>query len=392
VDLKTNFTHHFPGLIELGNGSLAKLGEIIKEQGGKKALVVTDPGVLAAGLVGKVTDVLEAAGIEAVVFSEVQPNPTEDNVRAALAVYGGEGCDWLIGVGGGSPIDVAKAVRVVSSHPGNLEDYYAAYGGIERITPNMPPIAAVPTTSGTGSEVSPASLITNTAKKTKLAFFSFLLYPTLAVIDPQMTLTCPPALTAASGMDALVHNIEAFIAIGNDPLGEATAAWGIKYIAEGLPQAVANGSNLEARTGMAYGSYLGGLAPDFNLLGIAHGLSHQISAVFDTPHGVGNAILIPHAMRFNLVSPTAKAKMRWIAAFMGENVAALDDDAAAEAAIGAVERLSREIEIPSGLGQVGVERDQFKLLAEMAMKNVCTHTNPCPADPAKLVTVLEAAY
>ncbi|MBW2619447.1 MAG: iron-containing alcohol dehydrogenase, partial [Deltaproteobacteria bacterium] len=333
-----------------------------------------------------------AAGIEAIVFSEVKANPTEDNVRQALSVYKDQGCDWLIGLGGGSSIDVAKAVRVMCSHSGQIEDYYAANGGIERITPQMPPLAAIPTTSGTGSEVSPASLLTNTEKKTKLAFFSFFLYPTLAVIDPEMTLACPPALTAASGMDALVHNIEALTAIGDDPLGEATAAWGIKYIAESLRQAVADGSDIEARTRMAYGSYLGGLAPDFNLLGIAHGLSHQISAVFDTPHGVGNAIMIPHVMRFNLASPTAKAKMRWVAAFMGRDVSGLNDGQAAEAAIEAVERLSQKIGIPKGIGQVGVDRDQFELLAEMAMKDVCTHTNPVKVDPAQLVKVLEAAY
>ena len=290
-------------------------------------------------------------------------------------------------------MDVAKAVRVLCSHEGELRDFYAAYGGIERITPNMPPIAGVPTTAGTGSEVSPAALLTNEEEHTKLAFFSFLLYPTVAIIDPELTYTCPPALTAASGMDALVHNIEAFVGRANDPLGEATAAWGIRYLAESLADAVADGSNKEARTKVAYGSYLGGLAPDFNnLLGIAHSLSHQLSAIYDVPHGVGNAVMIPHAMRFNMASPIAKAKMRWIATFMGENVEGLDEDAAAEAAVAAVEKLSRKINIPKGLSELGVSKEKFQLLAEMAMNDVCTLTNPCDADPEKLVGVLEAAY
>jgi alcohol dehydrogenase class IV len=392
MDLMAQFSHHFPGRIELGNGTVARVGEILKDSGAKRALVVTDLGVTQAGMAERVKEVLEAAGISYAVYSDVQSNPTEDNVEAALARYRENKCNCLVGLGGGSPIDVAKAVRVMASHPGKLEEFYAAYGGIERITPNMPYIAAIPTTSGTGSEVSPASLITNVRKKTKLAFFSFHLYPNLAIVDPQMTLTCPPALTAATGMDALVHNIEAFVAKGNDPLGEATAAWGIKYIAESLRQAVSDGSNLEARTKMAYGSYLGGLAPDFNLLGIAHSLSHQISAIYDTPHGVGNAVMIPHAMRFNMANPIAKAKMGWIATFMGKSVSSLSENAAAEAAIEAVVELSRDIGIPKGLADLGVERSEFQLLAEMAMKDVCTTTNPCEVDPEKLVMVLEAAH
>lgn len=392
MDLEAQFSHYFPGRIELGNGTVAKVGEILKDSGAKKALVVTDVGVIEAGLAGRVKEVLDAAGISYVVYSDVQSNPTEENVEGALATYRENKCNCLVGLGGGSPIDVAKAVRVLASHSGKLEEFYAAYGGIERITPHMPYIAAIPTTSGTGSEVSPASLVTNVHKKTKLAFFSFHLYPNLAIVDPQMTLTCPPGLTAATGMDALVHNIEAFVAKGNDPLGEATAAWGIKYIAESLRQAVSDGSNLEARTKMAYGSYLGGLAPDFNLLGIAHSLSHQISAVYDTPHGVGNAVMIPHAMRFNLANPVAKSKMRWIATFMGEEVSGLSEDDAAETAIDAVLRLSYDIEIPKGLAELGVERKNFRLLSEMAMKDVCTTTNPCEVSPEKLAEVLEAAY
>ncbi|MBW2122932.1 MAG: iron-containing alcohol dehydrogenase, partial [Deltaproteobacteria bacterium] len=262
MDLRAQFSHHFPGRIELGNGTVSKVGEILKDAGVRRALLVTDPGVIEAGLAGKVRGALDGAGIEYAVYSDVRSNPTEENVQGALAAYRDNKCDCLVGLGGGSSIDVAKAVRVMASHPGRLEDYYAAYGGIERITPDMPYIAAIPTTSGTGSEVSPASLITNVHKKTKLALFSFYLYPNLAIIDPEMTLTCPPALTAATGMDALVHNIEAFVAKGNDPLGEATAAWGIRYVGESLRQAVSDGSNLEARTKMAYGSYLGGLAPD----------------------------------------------------------------------------------------------------------------------------------
>lgn len=392
MDLASQFTHHFPGRIELGNGTVSKVGGILKEAGAKKALVVTDPGVIEAGLVNKVEKSLDGAGIPFVIHSDVQSNPTEENVEAALVTYRENDCDCLVGLGGGSPIDVAKAVRVMASHDGKLEDFYAAYGGIERITPNMPYIAAIPTTSGTGTEVSPASLITNVHKRTKLAFFSFYLYPNLAVVDPEMTLTCPPNLTASTGMDALVHNIEAFVAKGNDPLGEATAAWGIKYIAESLRQAVSDGTNLEARTKMAYGSYLGGLAPDFNLLGIAHSLSHQISAIYDTAHGVGNAVMIPHVMRFNMANPTARAKMRWIATFMGEDVSGLGEVEAAEAAIEAVEKLSRDIGIPRGLGELGVDRNKFQLLAEMAMKDVCTTTNPCEVTPENLVEVLEAAY
>jgi alcohol dehydrogenase len=392
MDLTPQFTHIFPGRIELGNGTVSKVGELLGESGARKALLVTDSGISRTGMTERVGETLDSAGISFTIYADVQSNPTEENVESALAQYRKNNCDCLVGLGGGSSIDVAKAVRVMASHQGKLEDFYAANGGIERITPDMPYIAAIPTTSGTGSEVSPASLITNVHKKTKLALFSFNLYPNLAVVDPQMTLTCPPSLTASTGMDALVHNIEALIARGHDPLGEATAVWGIKYIAESLRQAVSDGSNLEARTKMAYGSYLGGLAPDFNLLGIAHSLSHQISALYGTPHGVGNAVMIPHAMRFNRADPLANAQMRWIAICMGESTTGLSEDAAAEAAIDAVVKLSRDIDIPRGLSDLGVKKSDFPLLAQMAMKDVCTATNPCDVDPEDLVKVLEEAY
>jgi len=393
MDITSQFTHFFPGRVELGNGTVSKLGSILKESGVKNPLLVTDPGVIKAGLADKVKGVLKESGIDYTIYSDVQPNPTQENVQSALNVYQKNKSDSLVGLGGGSPIDVAKAVRVMCSHPGKIEDYYAINGGTERITAKMPFMTAIPTTSGTGTEVSPASLITNVHKKTKLAFFSYNLYPSLAIVDPGMTLTCPPALTASTGMDALVHNIEAFVGKANDPMGEAFAGWGIKYVAESLRDAVADGSNLQARTKMAYGSYLGGLGPDYNLLGIAHSLSHQLSAVYDTPHGVGNAVMIPHAMRFNLASPIAKAKMRWIAIFMGEDVSKMNEDGAAEAAIHAVTKLSRDIGIPKGLGELGVEKSGFELIAQKAMKDVCTFTNPCPVeDPKQLIPVLEAAY
>ncbi len=393
MDITSQFTHFFPGRVELGNGTLSKLGGILKEAGVKNPLLVTDPGVSKAGLLDKVEGVLKESKITCAVYSDVRANPTEENVENALKAYRKDKCDSLIGLGGGSAIDVAKAVRVMCSHPGKIEEYYAINGGTERITRNMPFMAAIPTTSGTGTEVSPASVITNVHKQTKLAFFSYNLFPSLAIVDPEMTLTCPPALTASTGMDALVHNIEAFVGKANDPMGEAFSAWGIKYIAESLRDAVADGSNLEARTKMAYGSYLGGLGPDYNLLGIAHSLSHQLSALYDTPHGVANAVMIPHAMRFNLTSPIAKAKMRWIAIFMGEDVSKMNEDEAAEAAIRAVTNLSRDIGIPKGLAALGVENDKFELIAQKAMKDVCTFTNPVQVeDPKQLIPVLEWAY
>lgn len=393
MDFTSQYTHFFPGRVELGNKTVSKLGGILKESGAKNPLLVTDPGVIKAGLSDTVKGVLKESGMDCPVYSDVQPNPTEENVMNALDAYKKNGSDSLIGLGGGSSMDVAKAVRVMCSHPGKIEDYYAQTGGTEKITKNMPYMVAIPTTSGTGSEVSPAALLTNVHKKRKWAFFSYNLFASLAIIDPEMTLTCPPALTASTGMDALVHNIEAFVGRANDPMGEAFSGWGIKYIEESLRDAVADGSNLEARTKMAYGSYLGGLGPDYNILGIAHSLSHQLSALFDTPHGVGNAVMIPHAMRFNLASPTAKAKFRWVAAFMGEDVYKMSEDEAAETAIQAVTRLSRDIGIPKGLAEVGVKKDQFELIAQMAMKDVCTLTNPCTVeDPKQLIPVLEAAY
>ena len=393
IDVRSQYTHFFPSRVELGNGTIAKLGGVLKEQGCKKVLLVTDPGVVKVGLLGKVEGVLKESEIEWALFSEVRANPTEENVSNAVSAYRDNKCDALVGFGGGSPIDVAKAARVLCSHPGTFADYYAINGGTERITKNMPFMAAIPTTSGTGTEVSPASVITNTRDHIKLAFFSFNLFPSLAIVDPELTLTCPPAITASTGMDALVHNIEGFVGKANDPMGEAFCAWGIRYIADSLRDAVADGSNLVARTKMAYGSYLGGLGPDYNLLGVAHSLSHQLSALYDTAHGVGNAVMIPHAMRFNLANPVAKAKMRWIATLMGEDVGRMDDDGAAETAIQAVTRLGKDIGIPKGLAELGIKRENFELICQQAMKDVCTYTNPHPVeDPKQLMPILEWAY
>ncbi len=352
--------------VQFGWNSLSTLGAHAGTFNAKRALIVTDGGVAAAGIPEQIVAALASAGIDSVIFDGVSENPTDINVQTGVKQFKDASCDLIIGLGGGSPMDAAKGIRVLASHPEPLHQYLGLKGA-ENIVNPMPPLIDIPTTSGTGSETSRGAVITDTQKKIKSVLRSGM--PLLALVDPALTVSMSPKLTAATGMDALSHCIEAYLSPQYHPTAEAVAFEGIRLIAEHLVTAVENGNDPEARTQMAMASSMGALAFQKGL-GATHSLSHQLSSEYGIHHGVANALLLPHTMAFNLDS--TRDKMRRIAFAMGET--SLEP----EAAVSAVKALNRKIGLPEKLTDLKVSEDRIALMARNAMTDWCHPNNPRP--------------
>jgi alcohol dehydrogenase class IV len=349
--------------IEFGSGALGKLASGLGALGISRPLLVSDPGLQAAGLVEQVGALCPAGSG---VFLAVPTNPTEAAVAEALAMYRAHLCDGLVALGGGSPIDLAKAVALLATHPGPLEGYAAIRGGAARITSAVAPVVAIPTTAGTGSEVGRASLIT-LHDGSKLGFISPHLIPKLAICDPDLTLGLPRFLTAATGLDALSHCIETFLSPRVNPPAEAIALDGVGRIWRHLERAVADGADLHARTEMMMGALEGGLTFQKGL-GAVHALSHALGGLASPVlhHGTLNAILMPVVLRFN--EAVAAGKIDRLKQALGLSP---DADLAEE-----LEGLNRRVGIPAGLAALGVERSIFPALAAKALADHSHATNP----------------
>ena len=354
----------FGANVVFGWKELEKLGEHVGSFGKHKALIVSDKGVTALRIPERVSTILKKAGIDSVPFSDVAENPTDVNVLDGTKLYESEACDMIIGVGGGSPMDAAKGIQVSVSHPAPLSTYYGVEG-IARIVNPMPPLVEIPTTSGTGSETSKGAVITDTAQNVKRLVRPGM--PALALVDPELTVGMPPALTAATGMDAMSHHVEAFLSRQYQPVAEAIALEGIRLVAEFLVTAVEDGQNREARSQMAMASSLGSIAFQKGL-GVTHSLAHQLSTEYGIHHGVANAVLLPYTMAFN--RDAVERKMVRIAFAMGA------ESLTSEGAILAMTDLIERVNLPLNLSDLGVREDAVPVMAQNAMGDWCYPNNP----------------
>lgn len=366
---------YIPTVTLMGIGAHKELGSRIKTLGAKKPLIVTDKGITRTGLTQKIADLIKKdAGLEAVIFDETVPNPTDKNVHDGVEVYKKNGCDMIITLGGGSPHDCGKGIGLVIANGGSIRDFE----GVDKSTKPMPPFIAVNTTAGTGSELTRFCIITDTSRKVKMAIVDWRVTPTIAINDPLLMAGMPPGLTASTGMDALTHAVEAYVSTIATPVTDACALKAIELVSKNLRAAVANGGDMIARDNMAYAEYLAGMAFNNASLGHVHAMAHQLGGFYDLPHGVCNAILLPHVERFNMIAKVDRFVD--IARAMGEMVDGLSPRAAAEKAIDAIKTLSKDIGIPSGLSELGVKEKDLRTMAENAQKDACGLTNPrCPS-------------
>lgn len=356
--------------IIFGPGALAQVGDSAARLGASKVFLVTDPGVIAAGWVEKALPFLVEKGLTYTIWSDVTPNPKDYEIDQGAQVYLSSGCDAVLAIGGGSPIDAAKAVATLVTNGGRIHDYE----GVNKITRPLPPMVMVPSTAGTGADVSQFAIITDSARKLKMVLISKSLVPDISITDPLLLTTKDASLTADTGMDVLAHAIEAYVSIAATPLTDVLALSAIRLVAEHLRASVASRANLEAKKGMAMASLHSGLAFSNAILGAVHAMAHQLGAVLDLPHGQVNAILLPHVMEYNLIASVRR--FCDIAQAMGEDISRLSPRQAADKAVEAVRRLSQDIGIPAGLRAVGVHEEDIPRLSENAALDACLITNP----------------
>jgi alcohol dehydrogenase class IV len=401
--MRTVWTFHTAQSIVFGRDAVRQLGDIATRLRAKKALIVTDAILDKAALLERARQPLVAAGLNVAAFTGGEPEPS---MKAAVACFEQAKAfqpDLLVGLGGGSNMDLAKLAATLLKHGGSPRDYV----GDDKIPGPIFPLICVPTTAGTGSEVSAASVVTDTDNHIKVGILSNWLRPSAAVVDPLMTLTCPPKVTADSGIDALTHAIEAYTAIdnadfplpagertvyqGKHPLGDLCAEQAITLVGKFLRRAVADGSDLDAREGMALAAMLAGMA--FSNVGVAlvHAMEYPVGGAVHCSHGAGNGLLLPYVMRFNL--PAKTKAFAHIAHLLGENVIGSSEHEAAELAVAAVEKLRNDIGVPARLREIGVKPEQLRGLAEKAfgIKRIL-RVNPRSVSVEEIEGIFKAAF
>jgi 1,3-propanediol dehydrogenase len=369
-----------------GIGTLAEVGAAVRRVGGHRPLLVSDPGVLAAGWVDRAVPHLADVRVHSHLWHDLTPNPKDFEVEAAFESYLDTGCDALLAIGGGSCIDVAKAVAVLSGNGGRILDYE----GIDRATSPIPPMVMVPTTGGTGADVSQFCVVTDTARRLKATIGGRAIVPDISITDPELLTTMPSELAAHTGLDALSHAIESCVSEACDFLSKGHAVAAIQALAEHLPRSVEDPSDLDAKEAIARASLQAGLAFTNALLGATHAIAHQIGGALDLPHGLLNAILMPHVMRFN--AETHADRYADVAAAFGIPVQDLTPTAAAQAAIARVEDLSASLAVPTGLAALGVDREDFDWFARNALGDAYITTNPRPVTEDDVRRICDAAY
>ncbi|ABC21731.1 iron-containing alcohol dehydrogenase [Rhodospirillum rubrum F11] len=381
----TQTAFFIPSINLMGAGCLATAVNTINERGFKRALIVTDAVLEKLGVAGKVTELLDDHGVESIVFGGAQPNPTVSNVEAGLAILREAECDCVISLGGGSPHDCAKGIALCATNGGVIGDYE----GVDKSAHPQLPLIAINTTAGTASEMTRFCIITDESRLVKMAIVDRHVTPIMSVNDPELMIGKPAALTAATGMDALTHAIEAYVSIAATPITDACALKAVSIIARTLRRAVADGADIKAREAMSYAQFLAGMAFNNASLGFVHAMAHQLGGFYDLPHGVCNAVLLPHVAAFN--ASVAGARLKDVAEAMGVDIANLSDDQGAEACIAAIRTLAADIGIPAGLTELGVKDGDVPTLAINALKDACGLTNPRPATQAEIEAIFRAA-
>ena len=376
-------TYYVPPINLLGQGRRPEAAGPDQGVGREKALVFTGKVLTGNGTVDKVAKMLESVGVEYVVYNEAKPNPTVKNVEDGLKVLQENGCDFVVSVGGGSPQDCGKAIAVLATNGGSIKDYE----GVNKSARKSLPIVAITTTAGTSAEVTINYVITDEERHVKMIMVDNNTLAAVTVNDPELMVSMPASLTAATGMDALTHAVEAVVAKGANDVTDATALYAIKQIFEFLPRAVKNGQDLEAREQMCYACYLNGIAFSNDGVGNVHDMAHQLGGLYDLPHGVCNAMLLPVVEEEN--AKHAPAKFRAIAATIGYDCEGKTDAECVDHVIGRIKALSEEVGIPKSLKDVGVNDPDYDTLAENAMKDACAGANPVFFDKEKLVELFK---
>ena len=380
-----SYAFFMPNISLMGPGCVKKISEEINSRGLKKALIVCGKRSSKSEEFKGVTDLLEENNIDYVVYPGSQPNPTVKNVMDGVEILKENDCDFVISYGGGSPHDCAKGIALVATNGGNIKDYE----GINKSKKPQLPLISINTTAGTASEMTVFSIITDEDRHVKMAIVDKNVTPILAVNDPELMVSMPKSLTAATGMDALTHAVEAYVSTAATPVTDACAQKAIELISQYLRDAVEDGTNMEARDMMAYAEYLAGMAFNSASLGYVHAIAHQLGGFYNLPHGVCNAILLPEVQEFN--SRVSSNKLKDIAKFMGVDTSNMSNEEGAKSCINAIRKLSSDVGIPSGLKELGVKVEDFDTLADNALKDACGLTNPIKATHQDVKDILSKA-
>ena len=375
---------HAPEIV-FGSGSLAEAAHAAVRLGARRPFVVSDPGVVEAGWPAELLAGLRAAGLHPRLWTGLTPNPKDHEVEAGYQRYAEHGCDVVLGLGGGSVIDAAKGVALLAANGGRILDYE----GIDRIEHPIPPLIMMPTTSGTGADVSQFCIVTDTVRHTKITIMGRALVPDVSVVDPRLLVTMPEWLNAATGLDALTHGIEAYVSLAHGPLTDHHALQAIALVKGNLAQTMLRPRDATARSSMAQAALEAGLAFTNAILGATHAMSHQVGGLLDLPHGVCNGVLLPHVIRFN--GGDQPGRFVPIAQAMGLDVAGAPAEEAVERVAGAVRELADEVGVPKGLGALGVTLDDVPRLARLTLGDACLTTNPRGASVEDIEALFRAA-
>ncbi|WP_373879588.1 iron-containing alcohol dehydrogenase [Levilactobacillus brevis] len=377
-----------PSVNFFGPGVISKIGDRAKMLGMKKPIIVTDKFLegLKDGAVEQTLDSLKAAGVDYVVYNNVEPNPKIRNIKEVKKLYEESGADSIITVGGGSAHDTGKGAGIILTNGDDI----TKLAGIETLDKALPPLIAVNTTAGTGSELTRHAVITNEETHLKFVVVSWRNIPLVSFNDPTLMLDVPKGLTAATGMDAFVQAVEPYVSVDHNPITDSQCVEAIKLIETSLREAVANGHNLDARTKMVEAEMLAGMAFNNANLGYVHAMAHQLGGQYDAPHGVCCALLLPYVEEYNIIA--CPDRFAQLAEIMGENTEGLSTRDAAELAIKAMKQLSEDVGIPHSIKEIGAKPEDFELMAENALKDGNAFSNPRKGTKEDIIKIFQAAY